>query len=99
MPGRKRGCVQNDEVILAAPELEQAPEKPDRSESSLDGAEPSEPPAQIAAQPNAGPVEFGLRRYSQCEQAVAADLQNSQRPDSVVRLHLRTGAGDNTRDL
>jgi hypothetical protein len=40
-----------------------------------------------------------LRRHGQCEQAVAADLQDPQRPGSVVRLHLRTGAGDNTRDL
>jgi hypothetical protein len=40
-----------------------------------------------------------LRRHRQCEQAVAADLQDSQWPGSVVRLHLRTGAGDNTRDL
>jgi hypothetical protein len=40
-----------------------------------------------------------LRRHGQCEQAVAADLQDPQWPGSVVRLHLRTGAGDNTRDL
>ena len=99
MPRRKRGCVQNEQVILAAPELEQAPEKPDRSESSLDGAEPSEPPAQIAAQPNAGPVEFGLCRHGQREQTIAADFQDPQWPGGVVRLHLRTGAGDNTRDL
>ena len=75
--------MQNDEVILAAPELEQAPDKPDRSESSLDGTEPSEPPAEIAAEPNAGAVEFGLRRHSQREQAVTADLQNSQRADRI----------------
>ena len=99
MPGRKRGCVQNDEVVLVPPELEQAPDKPDRSESSLDGTEPSEPPAEIAAQADAAPIEFGLCRHSQREQTIAADLQDPQWPGSVVRLHLRTGAGDNTRDL
>jgi hypothetical protein len=35
-----------------------------------------------------------LPRHSQCEQTIAADFQDPQRPGSVVRLHLRTGAGD-----
>src|SRR4029077_4200212 len=65
MPRRKWGGVHHKQVVFAAPELEQAPDKPDRSESSLDGTEPSESPAQIATQPNAGPVEFGLCRHSQ----------------------------------
>jgi hypothetical protein len=40
-----------------------------------------------------------LCRHGQREQTIAADLQDPQWPGSVVRLHLRTGAGDNTRDL
>jgi len=99
MPRRKWGGVHHKQVVFAAPELDQAPDKPDRSESSLDGTEPSEPPAEIAAQADAGPIEFGLCRHSQREQTIAADFQDPQWPGSVVRLHLRTGAGDNTRDL
>ena len=99
MPRRKGSRVHHKQVVFAAPELDQAPDKLDRAESSRDRAESSEPPAEIAAQPNAGPVEFGLRRHGQCEQTIATDFQDPQWPGSVVRLHLRTGAGDNTRDL
>ena len=99
MPRRKWGGMYHKQVVFAAPELEQAPDISDRAESSRDCAESSEPPAQIAAQPNAGAEEFGLCRHGQREQAVTADLQDSQWPCSVVRLHLRTGAGDNVRDL
>ena len=91
--------MHHKQVVFAAPEIKQAPEKSDWAESSLDCAEPSEPPAQIAAQPNASPIEFGLCRHSQREQTIATDFQDPQWPGSVVRLHLRTGAGDNTRDL
>jgi hypothetical protein len=40
-----------------------------------------------------------LCRHSQREQTIVADFQDPLWPGSVVRLHLRTGVGDNTRDL